>query len=119
MDKLVVVCDWLLLKNIVIRNFYLTTLGCYYCNMIVYYYKVLLHGWATLSVGGPTISTTVQDTSLLRVCLVPVLPLTRTSAYCMLSAVLNTISFTSSSISHEDVLIDLLTLYDGSGPVCL
>jgi hypothetical protein len=37
----------------------------------------------------------------------------------MLSAVLNTISFTSSSISHADVLIDLLTLYDGSGPVCL
>ena len=45
MDKSVVICDWLLFKNIVIRNFYLTTLGCYYCNMIVYYYKILLHGW--------------------------------------------------------------------------
>ena len=62
MDKSVVLCDWLLFKNIVIRNFYLTTLGCY-CNMIVYYYKVSLYGWATLSVGGPTISTTVQGTS--------------------------------------------------------
>ena len=63
MDKSVVVCDWLLLKNIVIRNFHLTTLGCYYRNMIVYYTKYpytlgQLYLWAARQ-----LVQSVQDTS--------------------------------------------------------
>ena len=63
MDKSVVVCDWLLLKNVVIRNFYLTTFRMLLLQYYSVLYKVSLHGWSTLSVGGPQLVQSVQDTS--------------------------------------------------------